>query len=111
MSGMGAPARTATPMPRRATSSRLVATILPCLIRSSTSGPVRMAASGVAAPSYALLGGARGLVGDRDLVAAAALEFGDERLHHRLQRGGAQHGDLGGGRGTGATRHEQPKRG
>src|SRR6185436_6580909 len=45
MSGLGAPLRTARPMPERARSTRLPATTLPSLIRPSIASAVRMARS------------------------------------------------------------------
>src|SRR5262249_51534766 len=54
MSGLGAPLRTATPMPEPARSVRLPAT-LPCLIRSSMPGAVRMATSNAAPFSISAL--------------------------------------------------------
>src|SRR5262245_690872 len=45
MSGFGAPVRTYTPIPERAMLADVPAAILPCLVRSSTSGVVRRATS------------------------------------------------------------------
>src|SRR6516164_5635492 len=94
MSGVGAPAFTATPIPARAKSTRSPTT-LPCLMRSSiTSGVWVTTSAGALELIFCII--ALQLEADDDFVAARAFEGGREVAHRGHHAHIRQDDDLGG---------------
>src|SRR5665647_3796286 len=78
ISGLGAPARTATPRPARPISAREPATILPSLISASITGGLSTATSKLSPASIFIFQIGVHLEAKVDRVAGRALELGAE---------------------------------
>src|SRR5262252_2793571 len=94
MSGFGAPLRTATPMPERASGVRVALSSLACAISASMAG--RGENGRVEDLALLDLSPQRGRCApdDHQLMPARLLELGSDFLQHRLQRVRAQYFDL-----------------